>query len=148
MSTFMTRCVVLREHAVTPDTVDVDGALRDDVVAQWVEAARDAYLSECSVLGALRRERGLALDARVAGVPAASALGRPAAVVVSASATEVHPTSFTIALRLRPVGGGAERAWNITTVVSLRDGDDRAHPLGDAVRDELIALEHAARHFN
>jgi hypothetical protein len=46
MSTFMTRCVVLCEHAVTPDAVDVDGALGDDDEAQWVEAAREAYQLE------------------------------------------------------------------------------------------------------
>jgi acyl-CoA thioesterase FadM len=70
-------------------------------------------------------------------------------VAVSAGAREVGRSSFTIAVRLRAAGGAADVAVNAACVISLEDpATGEAHELGDEVRDELIALEQSAVHFN
>ncbi len=72
-------------------------------------------------------------------------LGRPTAVMIGAGATEIHPTAFTMAFRLRPVDGDGDDAINASYEVSLIDPETgTAVELGTDVRDELIALEHAA----
>lgn len=70
-------------------------------------------------------------------------------MLVTASATEVHPQSFTITVRVRPGGGDRDVPVNVTCVVSLIDrADGTRRELGRQIRDELIALEHSAAHFN
>jgi hypothetical protein len=60
----------------------------------------------------------------------------------------VRPTSFTIAVRVR-TGGEDDVAVNTSCAVALEDPEaGTARDLGTDVRDELIALEHAAAHFN
>jgi acyl-CoA thioesterase FadM len=145
---FVSRWPVLEEHPVTAGDLDAGGVVGDQSVARWVAAARSAYLDRCA---ALRRRQGSGLELQVqtASLPPAAALGRAAAVVVTAGVREVWPSSFAIAVRLRPVGGDRDVAVNATCVMRLVDpatGEPRE--LGDEVRDELIALEHAAEHFN
>ena len=66
-------------------------------------------------------------------------------MIVGVGATEIRPTSFTIALRLRPTGGDGDAAINAVYEVSLEDPQTgEARELGNDIRDELIALEHAA----
>jgi acyl-CoA thioesterase FadM len=70
-------------------------------------------------------------------------------VAVSAGVREVWPSSFAIAVRLRPLDGDRDTPVNASCVMALVDpagGEPRE--LGDEVRDELVALEHAAEHFN
>jgi len=70
-------------------------------------------------------------------------------VVVTAGVREVWPSSFAMAVRLRAVGGDRDLAVNATCILRLVDpttGEPRE--LGAEVRDELIALEHSAEHFN
>src|SRR4029077_20445353 len=98
----------------------------------------------CAALRALQERAGLELLAHIHHAPAPERFGRPTAVVVGAGATEIRPTSFTIAFRLQPTDGDGDDAVNAACEVSLGDpatGD--ARELGDDVRDELIALEHA-----
>jgi len=95
----------------------------------------------------LQARSGLELRARVHHAPAPEQFGQPAEVIVGAGATEIRPTSFTIALRLRPTGGDGDAAVNVAYEVSLEDPQTgEACELGTDVRDELIALEHAASH--
>jgi acyl-CoA thioesterase FadM len=148
-SAFMSRWPVLQEHPVTAEDLDADGVVRDESVARWVAAARSAYLDRCVALRRRREGSGLELRDRTAALPPGGSLGRPAAVVVTAGVREVWPSSFAIAVRLRPVGGDREVAVNATCIMRLADptiGEPRE--LGDEVRDELIALEHSAEHYN
>jgi acyl-CoA thioesterase FadM len=148
-SAFVSRWPVLQEHRVTAGDLDAGGVVRDERVAQWVAAARSAYLRHCAALHEVREASGLELQDRVAPLPPGAALGRPAAVVVSAGVREVWPSSFAIAVRLRPVDGDRDRAVDVTCIVRLVDpttGEPRE--LAAEVRDELIALEHAAEHYN
>jgi hypothetical protein len=64
---------------------------------------------------------------------------------VSVSASEFWDDSFRLSVRVR---SGAERVLDTSCMVTVRDQAGEPIPLGAAVRDELIAREHAARHFN
>lgn len=140
---------MLREHPVAAHELDDGGAVGDAAVERWVASARQEYLDRCVVLRQVRERSGLELTSRAGELPRGVLLGRPTSVAVSASASELWPSSFTISVRLRPLGGDRDTALNTTCVVSLVDAvTGEAHPLGKEVRDELIALEHSARHFN
>ena len=146
----MTKWAVLREHQVTDGDLDADGTVADQAVGRWVDGACAAYLDGCALL--LRQARGRdgpQVRHRPAALPRGASLGRPASVVVTASATEIRPDSFTVAVRLRPVGGDREAAVNASCVVRLEDrATGAALPVGRDLRDQLIAIEHAARHYN
>jgi hypothetical protein len=150
MSSISTRWSVSADVPVAPDDVATDGRVTGAAVARWVAAARSTYLEQCTVLEAARAEGDLDLDFDVEVRPPAAQLHRSPSVVVSASATEVFPTSFVISVRIRPLGSEHDdRPINVSCAVRLRDPATGAvHPIDDAIRDELIALEHAARHFN
>ncbi len=76
-------------------------------------------------------------------------LGGPASVAVSASATEVHPDSFTVAIRIRPLGGARDAPVDLVSVIRLENAvTGGTHPVTGDIRDELISLEHSATHFN
>jgi acyl-CoA thioesterase FadM len=145
----MTKWLVLQEHTVGPADREPDGTLRADTVRAWVESARSEYLDQCPLLQTRSREPGLELRVRESSPPAVVALGTPTGVVTTASVTEVRPASFTIAVRLRPGGGDRETPVNVRATVWLEHtATGEAQELGDDIRDELIALEHSARHYN
>jgi acyl-CoA thioesterase FadM len=147
-SSIVSRWVVRREHPVGDHDLDADGVLRDDAIEQWVHDARDAYLERCAVVQEMINGSKLVLRAR-GDLPGGAWFGRPATVVVSAGVTEVFPTSFTMAFRIRGFGQPGDSVVNATCGVSLEDpATGEPCELGNAVRDELIALEHAARHTN
>jgi hypothetical protein len=148
MNGIMSRWPVLVDHPVTQEDLDDDGAIRDEVVERWIATACSAYLDRCVVLREFLERSGLQLR-RTTELPSRRLLGRPASVITSAGATEVHPKAFMIAVRLRPVGGDPETPLNPTCEVRLEDpGTGEVALLTDDIRDELIALAHAAEHFN
>ena len=69
-------------------------------------------------------------------------------VLTASHVPSTPPTSATIALRIRSSGGDDDRALNVRCEVRAHDATGAPYELTDDVRDELIALEHAARHFN
>jgi len=149
VSSFVSRWVVRREHPVGARDLDADGVLGDGALEQWIHDARDAYLERCAVVQRMIHESELLVRMRMSGLPRAATFGRPATVVVSAGVTEVYPTAFTMAFRVRSYGQVGDNVVNATCRVSLEDpttGDPCE--LGNDVRDELIALEHSARHTN
>jgi acyl-CoA thioesterase FadM len=144
---FASRFVVLRNHPVGPSDLDSDGVVRADAVDRWLAETRDAYLEKCVALRELRARSGSELRARIHDAPARARFGRPTAVNVGAGATEIRPTSFTIAFRLRPTDGDGDDVINAACEVWLEDpGSGEPIELGNDIRDELIALEHAAAH--
>jgi acyl-CoA thioesterase FadM len=148
MSGFVSRWFVSQRHPVGAADLDADGVLRDDAIERWIADARDAYLDECREVRG-RQRSGLVVRTRDRDLPRGAQLGPAQSVTVSAGATEIHPTSFTMAFRVRTYGSADDMVFNLTSVVSLEDpatGEDQE--LGAAIRDELIALEHAARHTN
>jgi hypothetical protein len=148
MSSFVSRWVVLQQHDVAPGDLDDAGAVRADALDRWIVATRDEYLDQCTEVRE-RQRSGLLIRFRPDAVPAGALPGRPASVTVSAGAKELYPDSFTMAFRIRAYGGTDDTVVNVACVVSLEDPATGAvQELGDAIRDQLIALEHAARHTN
>jgi acyl-CoA thioesterase FadM len=148
MSSMSTRWSVVQEHPVEAHDLE-DGHVTADAIGRWAASARDEYLDQCEVLESTRTRDGLELELRDESRPDLEVLDGAARVVISASATEVFPTSFVVALRIRALGTESDQPVNLACTVRLVDpatGDPS--PIDDAIRDELIALEHAARHFN
>jgi hypothetical protein len=143
----MTRWSVGLDYTVTEADRDAEGYVTADVLGRWLTEAVDAYLAQCEQLR-LRAE-GHNLVRRPGRQPRASLLGRPAEVLVTASATEVRPTEFFVSVRVRPFQGDEDLPLNVTCRVSIEDirtGDPLE--LGTAVRDELIAIERAAEYMS
>jgi acyl-CoA thioesterase FadM len=146
MSGFVSRWVVAQRHTVGADDLDAAGVVRDDAIARWISEARDAYLDMCREVRE-RQRSGLVVRTVDRDLPTGAQVGAATSVTVSAGATEIYPTSFTMAFRLRAYGSADDVVVNLTSAVSLEDPNSgEAQELGATIRDELIALEHAARH--
>lgn len=148
MGGFITKWAVRQDRSVGGDDLDGAGTVRDEVLERWVAAACSAYLERCPVLQGKRERDGLELRQHARDLPAGSGLGSPERVVVTARATEFRPSSFVVAVRLRPLGGERD-IMDVWCEVRLEDpvtGEPRE--LDSAVRDELISIEHAAGHYN
>ena len=149
MSGFVSRWVVRRICPVGDADLDESGSVRPEVVERWLSEIRAEYLERCQVLRELQARSGLEFQFRLSRPVEPARLGTPTAVAVSAGATELLPDSITLAFRLRPRGGTGDDAVNASGVLALVDpATGVACELGDDVRDELIALEHAAQHTN
>ncbi len=139
MSTLLSRFVVCLEFPVIGP---VPGAVTAETVAAWFDSATEAYLDRCPLL----RRPGLVLRKRTLAHPPAGMLGEPDSVIVSASAAEVHLGSFTLSVRVR---SAPDTALNAKCVVTLADSATGGPmPVTNDIRDQLIALEHAAEYFN
>jgi acyl-CoA thioesterase FadM len=140
MSGILSKWVVLQEHAVAPSDLDDAGVVRADVVTAWLDAARTAYLDRCPSLA----ELGKNAEWNIRTVGPAPVSGSPDDVAVSATVAEVKPAAITLSSRIRT----ADRVADARSTIRLLDGGGNAIELGNEVRDELIALEHAAEHYN
>lgn len=137
------------EHRVDPHDLDPDGRVTNEALERWTTSARAAYLAQCQVLAARQEQSGLEPTSRIVPPRSRTRMTGASAVVVSASATEVFPDSFVVAVRMRPIGGEDEDPFNVACIVRLEHpGTGEVGAIDDEIRDELIALEHAARHFN
>lgn len=145
MGGFHTRWVVADEMPVETTDLDDHGRPRATAVERWIEAACDAYLTRCPTLTQMLERSGGVLR-REPGIPQLHDwLDRQATVIVSAGVNEVWASAFRIAVRIR----GGEAVIDATCVVSVAPaGGGQPIELGREVVDELIALEHAARHVN
>lgn len=140
---------VAAEHDVSNDDVVADGTIADAAVNRWAAEAAAAYLQQCPRLEERRAAAGLVLCARVGDHTGGAHLGPASTVVVTATATEVLPQAFVIAVRLRPVGAASSDPVDLTCEIRLEHPETgAAQDIDTEVRDELIALEHAARHYN
>jgi acyl-CoA thioesterase FadM len=146
MSGVMTRWSIGLDQQVDPNDLDPDGYVRAETLGRWLAEAVDAYLAQCQELS--RHAAGYTLVRRPGRQPRPSLLGRPADVLVTASATEIRPTEFFVSVRVRPYGGDIDLPLNVTCRVSIEDHTGEPIELGTAVRDELIALEHAAEYMS
>jgi acyl-CoA thioesterase FadM len=149
MSGILIKWVVLQHHDVTSGDLDTVGVVRDDVVMRWIETARDAYLDCCPVLREKAADTAVTIRCDLGAVPAGARFEGASSVSVSASATEFWPDAFTLAIRVRGFGADDDTTCDLTCRVSLDHPDSgESCELGDDVRDELIALAHAAQHYN
>jgi hypothetical protein len=149
MSGIHTQWSVRDDHRVEPDDLDPDGRVGHRAADRWATQALVTYLEQCETLDRARTSAGLDLTRRRASGPEVMGLAPAPIVLVTATATEVFPTSFVVAVRVRPVGGDDDHPLDLSYSIQLEDpttGD--AQPLGTEVRDELIALALSARHYN
>ena len=146
MSGVMTRWSIGLDRQVGPDDLDPEGYVTAETLGRWLAEAVEAYLAQCHELH--RHAAGYTLVRRPGRQPRASLLGRPAEVLITASATEIRPTEFFVSIRVRPYGGDIDLPLNVTCRVSIEDHSGEPIELGTAVRDELIALEHAAEYMS
>lgn len=142
----MTQWSIGHDHTIGEADRDADGFVTAEVLGGWITGAIDAYLAQCEQLH--RRAEGRTLVRRPSRQPRASLLGRPADVLVTASATEVRATEFFISVRVRPFGGDEDLPLNQTCRVSIEDNEGEQLELGAAVRDELVAIERAAEYMS
>jgi hypothetical protein len=147
MSGMMSRWVVGLDRQVTDADRDEQGYVSAPVLGGWLAEAVDAYLDQCTVLH--DRAAGRRLARYPGRQPRSGLLGRPAEVLVTASATEVRTTEFFVSVRVRPYGGDEDLPINVVWRVSIED-IETGEPieLGSGVRDELIALEHEAEYMS
>jgi hypothetical protein len=109
-----------------------------------------AYLDRCAVLAAFLRDEGA--EVRVAAEPTGIAtpgeIHEPDGALVGVSVVEVRPSSFDMAIRVRPAGDGDGDVVPVylrrTLVVERRATGERL-PIPRDVRDEFIALQLAGR---
>jgi hypothetical protein len=143
----MTRWSIGQDHTVTEAERDGDGYVTAQVLERWLAGAVEAYLAQCEHLH--RLAEGHTLVRRPGRQPRTSLLGRPAEVLVTASATEVRPTEFFVSVRVRPFGGDEDLPLNVTCRVSIEDSrNGEPMELGTAVRDELVAIEREAEYMS
>jgi len=148
LSGFVSRWVIAQHHDIAATDLDAAGVVRAEVLERWVADACAAYLDECTVLCDAASATGHTIRLSVAPIPEAALPGGPQSVVASAGANEFRPTSFTVAIRVRSGGGSDDRVVNLRAEVALVTDAGDETVLDDDVRDQLIALEHAARHTN
>jgi len=146
MSGFVTRWSIGLDRQVSEAERDPDGYLRADVLGAWLSEAVETYLRQCEQLH--RRAEGYELVRRPSRQPRASLLGRPAEVLVTASATEIRATEFFVSVRVTPFRGDEDLPINITCRVSIEDPrTGEAIELGNEVREELVAIERNAEYM-
>ena len=133
MSSIVSRWPVLVTSSIAGDDLDAGGHLVQATVRRLGDAVVVA-LVDASPLLAAAEHTFAPTSAQLNG-----SFSGPGPVTVSAGPSEIYPSSFTVNLRIRPAdGSGAtvDAVW----MVDVPGGVARA------LRDELIALNHAAEH--
>ena len=151
MGQMVSRWVVAEEVPVDDADVDGDGVARAAFRDELVDRAVLAYLALCEAFTEQSRRQFADPQVMLAGRPGTLRMGDAPSVALVASAVEVLTTSFVIAVRLRPIGGASpddDEPVDARCVVRLLDpGSGMPLAIDRTVRDELIALEQAARHI-
>jgi hypothetical protein len=111
------------------------GALTDDAIEHVFGVASATYFDLCSTFDGATSEAG-PLEVR-----RGNARVTIPSVTVSVGVGEVFPDRFLMAARIRADGDDG-------IVADVQRSVAPAGGVGDAVRDELIALAHSARHWH
>ncbi len=148
MSSYLSKWSIGLDYQVGDADLDADGFVTAETLGGWLSGAVDAYLAQVGQL----RERAVGrwqLVRRPSRQPRGGLLGpRPTDVFVTASATELRPTEFFVSVRVRAYGSGEDLPINTTCRVSIEDPRTGEQlDIGQAVRDEIVALEDAAEYM-
>jgi hypothetical protein len=132
MSSIVSRWPIASRATLAHSDIDEDGRVTIEAVERIFAGVRDAYFLESPTVD------GAAASAMLTSLRQSEPFDRVETPVTAAvGVTEIFPESFTMALRIRPhSGSGAVDARATVTI---------GEPVTDALRDELIAREHAAR---
>ena len=134
----LSRWPVLVALPVTALDHDADGRLIDAAVERFFGEARTAYFERCATVDQST------LELRNSKVDLGHATVTTDGVTVSVGVVEVFPDRFTMLARLRPVGPAEGDGLAATASCSLSPGG----VVPTAMRDEFIALAHAAQHIH
>lgn len=137
-SEIFTRWPVVVSLAVTPADRDADGRLTEPAIERLFGEGRAVYFDECSTID------GSTVEVRKTTMQPGRARVSDVGVTVAVAVVEVLPDTFTMTARMRPDGptdgdGIAATAW-----CSVSPGG----AVSTAMRDELIAMAHAAKHLH
>ncbi|MGZ8515320.1 MAG: hypothetical protein ACXWXA_09790 [Candidatus Limnocylindrales bacterium] len=119
---------------------------RLESASHWFAQGRHAFFELCPRLAAfLRAEKG-ALRVTVEQIEPIEAACWAGGLTIGASVVEVRPSSFDMAVRIRPAIDDANRAANgrCTMVIERRATGERI-PISREIREEFIAIQLAAR---
>jgi acyl-CoA thioesterase FadM len=130
MSAMLSRWPVVLSVPIDEFDVDDQNVLTDAAIARIFGRARTAYFELCSTIDessaeavTVSIERGCAVE--------------PTHVTISVGVVEIYPNSFTLEARLCPAEGEGIAA-RVRCSVTVGE-------LTEQMRDEFIALAHAAR---
>lgn len=137
-SEILTRWPVVVSLAVTPADRDADGRLTAPAIERLFTEGRAAYFDECSTID------GSTVEVRGSTVQPGRAAVSDDGVTVAVAVVEVFPDSFTMTARMRPDGPSDGEGIAATAWCSVSPGGT----VSTALRDELIAIAHAAKHFH
>ena len=137
-SEIFTRWPVVVSRAVTPADRDADGRLTEAAIERLFTEGRAAYFDECATID------GSTVDVRQTKVQPGRAAVSDDGVTVAVAVVEVFPDSFTMTARMRPDGPSDGEGIAATAWCSVSPGGT----VSTAMRDELIAMAHAAKHLH
>ena len=137
---------MLMTWGVVLDLEPTGGGVRPISSVDWFADGRRAYFERCPRLASFLRAEDAELRPvaeHLDGIDHAAWTGRTR---IGVSVVEVRPSSFTMALRIRPSGDGAVPSANgrCTLVIERRVTGERI-PIPRDVRDEFVAIQLDAR---
>ncbi len=130
--------------------IDGDGGRASPIerASAWFETAREEYFERCPRLAALLRAESAVLMVSAEQVEALPGGDGRSPIRLAASVTEVRPSSFDMALRIRPTtDDDVAPANGRCTVTIVRAATAKPIPIPPEVRDEFIAIQLAARDY-
>ena len=123
-----------------------DEADEDNLADRAFSPGRAAYFERCPRLAAflVAESATLTVTGDRLEVGTIGARGR-SGLVVGVSVIEIRPTSFDMAVRIRPAVGDEPPVNGRCTIVIERAGTGERIPIPTEVRDEFIAIQLGAR---
>jgi acyl-CoA thioesterase FadM len=144
----LTRWAVVREGTVHASEVRRDGRPTDEAVRRWFADAREFYLDRCRKLGEESRAGRVRLSETAVDVPPGPPLIAGETLLVAVSVTELRPSSFDMAFRVRGLSaGGSVVATGRCTVELVDEDGHRPALISPSVRQDILAMEAAATDY-
>jgi hypothetical protein len=112
----------------------------------WLAEGRGAFFDRCPRLAAFLRDEDAELRVTAEQVGPVDIASGAGGVRIGVSVVEVRPTSFTMAVRIRPTGQhpGSPANGRCSVTILGRTTAERI-PIPREVRDEFVAIQLAAR---
>lgn len=144
----LTRWAVAWETAVSADAIGADGRLSAPVLRRLFADGRRAYFERCPSLREELHGDRIRLQEEALRVDPTEPLGSVRSVLVAVSVTELRPTSFDMALRVRSLGDdGSLVANGRCTLVFMDATAGTPVRMTEAVRRDIIAVEAGASSY-
>ena len=139
-SRILTRWAVVKEHAVSMGDVGA-GRLREEVLLGWFADARSAYFELSPGLTAETRARRIRILGMRLRMGSSGSIEPGRAVWVAVSVTELRPSSFDMAFRVRELGGDGAILAQGGCSVEIAESDGSTMKVPEAIRQEILAIE-------